>query len=495
MHAATFLGIAGTSTLAAAGVVAGARFRGISNFALRHDTAVSRARDNLKKRWAHDPFIAAERRHVGDTIATYAMPGSDEQIAVKLGRSDLRQHVLALGATGTGKSTLLENLALLHLRRERPFALLDLHGDLFARVERWTRVAKPERLIRLDFTKPDELPSWNPLDPMPGVDPGRQVDLLVGVLKRLYAAEHAASWAWGVKVEELARHALRACIESESTIAFTDLASFFLLDDLRFRVLSTASDASKHYFVTRYGAREAMYASALLNKLEPLFGSLAVQRFLGAQRSTVDLFGAIERGDTILVNLAKGYLGPTADVIGRMLVNVLQTAALAREHVRPEKRHPYWLLLDEAHVLAAPESGLEDFLVAARKYGVFVTLASQGLSLFPPAFRPHLLGNTGRQFFFRLPYSEAHALANDVLEPLGTIWRDRMLPEREDRTPPPLLLPNEEMAWRTRDLANLPIGVAYYLAKAKPYKGRRVEILAPVKPPRGRASAAASDGN
>jgi len=480
------LGIAGTSTVAAAGVVAGARahLRTPRNYVLRYDTAVSRAREGWARFWARDPFIAAERRRVGETIATYRVPGSDEQIAVKFGKSDRRQHVLALGATGTGKSTLLENLALGHLRHDRPFALLDLHGDLFMRVRRWANLAKPERLILLDFTKPDELPAWNPLDRMPGVDPGRQVDLLIGVLKRLYAAEHASSWAWGVKVEELARHALRACIESASTIAFTDLASFFLLDDLRFQVLRTASDASRHYFVERYGAREAMYASALLNKLEPLFGSLAVQRFLGAQRSTVDLFGAIERGDTILVNLAKGYLGPTADVIGRMLVNVLQTAALAREHVPPTKRDPYWLLLDEAHVLAAPESGLEDFLVAARKYRVFVTLASQGLSLFPPPFRPHLLGNTGRQFFFRLPFSEAQSLANDLFEPLGTIWRHPTRPN--ECIEEPLLTASEELAWRTRDLANLPVGTAYYLAKAKPYKARRVEILAPVTPLRER---------
>jgi hypothetical protein len=178
------------------------------------------------------------------------------------------------------------------------------------------------------------------------------------------------------------------------------------------------------------------------------------------------------------VNLAKGYLGPTADVMGRLLVNTLQTAALRRERISPEKRMPYSLLLDEAHVLAAAESGLEDFLVAARKYRVFVTLAAQGLSLFPPHFRPHLLGNTGRQFFFRLPHSEARALSRDIFEPLGTIWRPQVRPN--DTIDDPLLTPTEEIAWRTTELANLPTGDCYWLLKGRPYKARRIKVLPPV---------------
>jgi len=454
-----------------------------NTLSLTFKTSTANAKHGWAAFWARDPFVQAQRAREGMAFGTYAVPGANDAIATHFSAADVQQHTLILGATGSGKSHLLETLALSHLRAGRGFTLMDLHGDLFTRVAAWALTTRPKRLVLLDFTRPELLPGWNPLTPIAGVDPGRQVDLLVGVLKRLYAGEDAASWAWGVKVEELMRNALSACIRSTARMSLADLPSFFLLPAVRQRVIHSLpeNDATRAYFTTRFGAREEMYVSAVLNKLEPFLGSIAVQRFLGQTTSAFDLMGAIDGGDTVLVNLAKGYLGPTADVMGRLLVNVLQTAALRRERIAPARRRPYALLLDEAHVLAGAESGLEDFLVAARKYRVSVTLAAQGLSLFPPNFRAHLLGNTARQFFFRLPHSEARMLAPDIFEPLGSIRREQTRPN--ERIEDPLLTPAEEIAWRTRELASLRMGACYWYLKDRPYKARRIQILPPVDPP------------
>ena len=451
-----------------------------ASMSLVFETTAARAKHGWAAFWARDPFVQAHRTRKGFAFATYAVPGGDS-MAVHLAASDLRQHNLVLGATGTGKSSLLELLARYHLQEGQPFALFDLHGDLFTRVAAWALVAKPERLVVLDFTRPDHLPSWNPLLPIPGVDAGRHVDMLVAVFKRLYADETAASWAWGPKIEELTRYALRACIESAAPMSLIDLPSFFLIPAVRQRVVATASPRTQQFFAKQFKRDEERYDSAVLNKFEPFLGSTEVQRFLGAPSSTFDLLGAMDRGDTVLVNLPRGYMGVTADVMGRLLVSVLQLAALRRERIAPSKRAPYSLLMDEAHVLAGNESGLEEFLIAGRKYKVYATLAAQALSLFRPQSRPHLLGNTSGQFLFRMPYAEARLLAPDVLEPLGCVWREQERPN--DSITDPLLTPTEEIAWRTRELAALPIGACYWITKGRSYKGRRVRVLPPLKFP------------
>lgn len=449
--------------------------------ALAYQTRGSRTRAGWDAFYlARDRFLHEQLRRAGGgfRFGMYRAPDG-HTVPTWMTLADLRQHTLVLGATGTGKSTLLELLALANVDRGQDFALLDLHGDLFTRVQTRLAAYGVPRVRVIDFTRPESLPSWNPLTRLPDVDIGRQVDLVVGVLKRLYASETASSWAWGVKVEELTRYALRAAIESDVPVTLADIPAFFLLPALRARVLASAAPETRAYFLTRFGAREQMYVSAVLNKLEPFLGSTAVQRFLGGPTSTLDLLSVMDRREILLVNLAKGYLGPTADVMGRLLVNALQMAALRRERIPFRNRLPFALLLDEAHVLAASESGLEDFLVAARKYRVTVTLAAQGLSLFPAAFRPHLLGNTGRQFFFRMPHAEARSLAHDLFEPRGDVWRDAIRPY-DDVASDPLLNGTEEESARTRELANLPIGACYWLLKGRRYKGRRIQVQAPI---------------
>lgn len=404
-----------------------------------------------------------------------------QEVDAWLTASDLRGHTLILGSTGSGKSSLLETLARYHFRRGVGLALLDLHGDLFQRTAGWAVASGVQRLSLLDFTRPSDLPGWNPLAAIPGVDVGRQVDLLVGVLKRLFAGEQAvSSWAWGVAVEQLMRFGLRACIESEEAVAFAELRTFFLVPSFRREVLRTVSTETRAYF-DAWGPREDMYLKGVMNRLDPLLGSKAVQTFLGARVSTVDPFRIVDRGETLLVNLARGYLGPTADVIGRLLVNTLQLAALRREAVPREARVPFSILLDEAHVLASSQSGLEDLLVAARKYRVYVTLAAQSLSLFPRAFRPHLLGNTQRQFFFRLPFEEAREVSPDIIEPLGNVRREQVRPY--DPLDDPLLAPPEEIAARAKELANLPVGACYWVIRGRPFKGRRIQIHPARRPP------------
>ncbi|KAA0255532.1 DUF87 domain-containing protein [Acidobacteria bacterium ACD] len=455
----------------------------MSSLSLQFETTSARTRFGWRAFYlARDRFLheMLRRQGLGIPFGTYRT-ADGEEVATWLTASDLRTHTLVLGSTGSGKSTLLETLARYHFRRGQGLALLDLHGDLFQRTAAWAVASGARDLSLVDFTDPASLPAWNPLAPMSGVDVGRQVDLLVGVLKRLFAGEKAASWAWGVKVEEIMRHGLAACVQSEVPVAFAELRQFFLLPGFRRQVLVTASAETRAYFA-RWGPREEMYLSGALNRLDPLLGSESVKRFLGARESTLDPFRVVQRGGTLLVNLARGYLGPTAEVIGRLLVNVLQLAALRREAVRMGSRLPFSVILDEAHTLAHAGSGLEDLLVAARKYRVYVTLAAQSLSLFPKSFRPHLLGNTGRQFLFRLPYEEARDLSGDLFEPLGNVHREQVRPY--DRLDDPLLAPSEEIAARTRELANLPVGACYWVIRGQSFKARRIQLSGAKDPPR-----------
>jgi len=394
--------------------------------------------------------------------------------------SDLPHHALLLGTTGSGKSSLLETLIRVRFAAKHGLTLLDPHGDLFQRAAAWG-LHGGFPMILLDFSAPETLLAWNLLAPWPDVDPGRQIECLLGVLKRLYADESAASWAWGVKVHEIMNFSLRALLESTSPATLFDLEKFLLMPAFRARVLATVTPETRAYFLLRFGPRELSYVSAILNKIQPFLGSQAVRRFLGTPASSLDLFDMVNTRSALLVNLAKGALGPTADVLARLFVNVFQLAALRRASRAPHARRPYALILDEAHTVAGPESGLDDLLVSSRKYRLHVTMAAQSLSLFPPRSRPQILGNTGRQWFFRLPMREARLLAEELFEAQGSVWREPIRPY--DSLDDPLLTPEEELRERRRELANLPVGVCYWLLKGHRFKARRIRLSPPGRPP------------
>ena len=59
-------------------------------------------------------------------------------------------HVYVIGKTGTGKSSLIETMALQDLERGNGFALIDPHGDLVARVAARVPASQQGDLSRRD---------------------------------------------------------------------------------------------------------------------------------------------------------------------------------------------------------------------------------------------------------------------------------------------------------------------------------------------------------
>jgi len=425
-----------------------------------------------------DRFIQelSTSRTQGFRIGEYRAP-TGSHIPFHLVADDLSRHGLVLGGTGSGKSVLLENLARSHFDAGRSVVLIDLHGDLFRRTAAWAISAGVQNLLLLDFTRPDLLPSWNPLAPTPGVDPGRQVDHLVGVLRRIVASDQASAWTWGPATEQIFRYGLRAAIESPIPCTLIDLPAFLAIPGLRTRLAASASSETRSYFQHQFTRRDEGYVSSVANRLQPLVGSTAAQRFLGVPDGTLDLPSFLDGGGTILVNLSKGYLGPGAEMLGRLLVNFIELTAFRRHDKPLAKRKPFSLLLDEAHGLTGSDSGFENLLIGGRKFGVSMTLASQSLSLFPADSRAILLGNTALHWIFRLPHADARQLAPDLLEPLGSVQRQRVRPY--DSLEDPLLTPSEEIAARTRELSNLPVGACYWHCRGKDFRGRRLQLDPP----------------
>jgi type IV secretory pathway VirB4 component len=76
---------------------------------------------------------------------------------------DRFSHVYVIGKTGTGKSTLLETLALQDVRRGAGLALIDPHGDLVERITNQIPHWRQREVIYLNASDPNQPFGYNPL--------------------------------------------------------------------------------------------------------------------------------------------------------------------------------------------------------------------------------------------------------------------------------------------------------------------------------------------
>src|SRR5437667_1475259 len=122
-------------------------------------------------------------------------------------RVDRRAHMYIIGKTGTGKSTLIANLARQDLLHGDGFALIDPHGDLAENVLNF--VPEERRADLIYFNVPDTAHSlaFNPLEStQPALRP-LVASGLIGVFKKMWPE------FWGPRMEYILRNALLALLD------------------------------------------------------------------------------------------------------------------------------------------------------------------------------------------------------------------------------------------------------------------------------------------
>jgi len=116
-------------------------------------------------------------------------------------------HVYVIGKTGTGKSTLIETMALQDLERGNGFALIDPHGDLVARVAARIPASHRDKVIYLNATDPTQPYGYNPLRHVSEDRIALAASGMMDVFKKMWPE------AWGVRMEHILRNVLMALLE------------------------------------------------------------------------------------------------------------------------------------------------------------------------------------------------------------------------------------------------------------------------------------------
>lgn len=321
-----------------------------------------------------------------------------------LGLTDRLNHQYIIGQTGTGKSTLVANMAHQDCLLGNGFCLIDPHGDLASELA----TSLPNSVIHWRLGDPTCPYGYNPLTRVPLAMRPLVASGFVETLKKQW------SDSWGPRMEHLLRQAALTLLDQPEA-QMSDIIPLFTDKEFRQRAITHISDpqlvmfwrgefAKMNYLSTMDGV------APIANKLSAFLSNPTVRKMVSTPDQPLRFRKIMDEGQVLIVDLAKGRVGADiANVIGGLVVTNIFNAALSRYTLPHAQRRPFFFYIDEFHNFTT--SAVTDLLSEARKYGLGICAVHQHLSQADRATIDAVIGNAGTLISLRIGAQDAPLIA------------------------------------------------------------------------------------
>lgn len=343
----------------------------------------------------------------GTVLCTSNFPGLRQAIAIAA--EDRAKHLALFGGTGSGKTTVMTNMAASDVQAGYGVVAIALTGDLIAQVVERISADRVQDVVLLDAADPSSRVVG--FDPLAGADtePDRAVDDITYLLRQVHAD------SWGPRLEDILRSGLRTLTQRPGH-GLLDLPRLLVDDVWRSQFVAEVTDPDLADFWAWFDAlsraERAAATAPVVNKLRVLALHRGVRHIVGQADPGLDLDRVLAEGRIALVSLPSAVLGGgTARLLAGLIVAQLWAAIRRRAVLPPAQRRLVTLHLDEVGDLLELPTGLPEMLAQARSLGVGVTLAAQHPDQLPPDVRAAVASNARTKLTFQASAQAARFLA------------------------------------------------------------------------------------
>src|SRR6185503_4617202 len=254
---------------------------------------------------------ATERTKAAPAFVTGArgvVLGENEHLArsvpVSLTTEERVNHCHVIGASGTGKSTLLFNLIRQDIERGEGVGVLDPHGDLVDRILGIVPSGRVEDVVLIDPADEAFPVGFNILSAHSDLEKNLLASDLVSVFQRL-------STSWGEQMDRVLRNAILAFLESSRAGTLAELRRFLIEPSFREEFLETVRDPDIVYFWRRGFAQLTGNKSIgpVLTRLETFLAPKPIRFMVAQATNRLDFADILDRGKIFLAKLPQGQMG------------------------------------------------------------------------------------------------------------------------------------------------------------------------------------------
>jgi hypothetical protein len=335
-----------------------------------------------------------------------------------LTKEDRLRHMYVIGQTGTGKSTLLKNMAVQDILQGEGVCMIDPHGvdilDVLANVpkERYDDViyfdpsytARPMGLNMLEYdTRYPEQKTF-------------VVNEMLSIFNKLFDMKTAG----GPMFEQYFRNAVMLTIDDPSSGAtLLDVSKVLANKQFRDMKLAKCTNPIVVQFwkeVADKAGGEASLANIvpyITSKFDNFLSNDIMRPIISQQQSSFNFREIMDNKKILLVNLAKGRLGDiNANLIGLILVGKILMAALSRADALHTNPPPFYLYIDEFQNVTT--DSISAILSEARKYKLSLNVAHQFIAQLEEGIRDSVFGNVGSMAIYRVGADDAEYLEKQL---------------------------------------------------------------------------------
>lgn len=333
---------------------------------------------------------------------------------IRISMTDRQRHLYAVGQTGTGKSTFLENLAFQDMLDGGGFAFVDPHGDA---AERLLALVPKERTEDVIYFSPADMDYPMGLN-LFEFDTPDQKDFLIqealNMLYKLYDPQHQG--IMGPRYEHLFRNAALTIMADPAGGTFVDIPKLFRDPAFVRQKLQYVTDQNvvefwqKEMPASQRSNEFGEVVSWFVSKFGAFLSNEMMRRIIGQTKSAFNLRDVMDNKKILLVNLSKGRAGElNSKLLGMIFVMKFQAAAMSRANVPEDQRKDFALYVDEFQNFST--DSFATIMSEARKYHLNLIVANQFTTQLTEEIRDAVFGNMGTIVSFRVGQNDVETLA------------------------------------------------------------------------------------
>ncbi len=341
---------------------------------------------------------------------------------IRMKREDRFRHFYVIGQTGTGKSSILQVMIRQDLKNGDGICVIDPHGSLIADILPFIPRERADDVIYFD---PGDMERPLGMNLLEG-DTWEEKEMValdaMNIMIKLFDEE-----VFGPRIQDYFRNGCLTLMSDPNGAALTDIVRLFTDDDFarlkRQYVTNPIVASFWDHQMAKTGAREKQemipYFAA---KFGQFVTNTMMRNIIGQTKSEFDFAKVMQGKKILLMNLSKGTTGEiNSKLLGLIIVQKLQMAALKREKLPKDQRTDFFLYIDEFQNYVTPS--IEVILSEARKYRMGLTIAHQYLAQLEEGgtsskkgadLKGAVFGNVGSMMSYKIGAQDAEFMGKEM---------------------------------------------------------------------------------